>query len=65
MRTGRPKARLELTPDERTTLESLTHRSRTRPQTADQILSSIARFAQRTTDDHPADVMARTTGTGH
>jgi len=34
-------------------------------KTADQILSSIARFAQRTTDDHPADVMARTTGTGH
>ena len=31
---------------------------------ADQILASIARFAQRTTDDHPADVMARTTGTG-
>ena len=34
-------------------------------KTADQVLSSIARFAQRTTDDHPADVMARTTGTGH
>jgi transposase len=34
-------------------------------KTADQILASIARFAQRTTDDHPADVMARTTGTGH
>jgi transposase len=34
-------------------------------RTADQILASIARFAQRTTDDHPADVMARTTGTGH
>ena len=34
-------------------------------KTADQILSSIARFAQRTTDDHPADVMARTIGTGH
>lgn len=34
-------------------------------KTADQILSSIARFAQRITDDHPADVMARTTGTGH
>jgi transposase len=34
-------------------------------KTADQILSSIARFARRTTDDHPADLMARTTGTGH
>ena len=34
-------------------------------KTADQILSSIARFAQRTTDDHPADLMARTIGTGH
>jgi transposase len=34
-------------------------------KTADQVLSSIARFAQRTTDDHPADVMSRTTGTGH
>ena len=34
-------------------------------KTADQILASIARFAQRTADDHPADVMARTTGTGH
>ena len=34
-------------------------------KTADQILASIARFAQRTVDDHPAEVMARTTGTGH
>jgi transposase len=34
-------------------------------KTADQILSSIARFAQRTMDDHPADLMARTIGTGH
>jgi len=34
-------------------------------KTADQILASIARFAQRTVEDHPADVMARTTGTGH
>ena len=34
-------------------------------KTADQILSSIARFAQRTTDNHPADLMARTMGTGH
>jgi transposase len=34
-------------------------------KTADQILASIARFAQRITDDHRADVMARTTGTGH
>src|SRR6058998_686840 len=34
-------------------------------KTADQILASIARFAQRTIDDHPAELMARTTGTGH
>ena len=34
-------------------------------KTADQILRSIARFAQRTVDDHPAELMARTTGTGH
>jgi transposase len=34
-------------------------------KTADQILASIARFAQRTVDDHPAELMARTTGTGH
>jgi transposase len=34
-------------------------------KTADQILTSIARFAQRTVDDHPAELMARTTGTGH
>lgn len=34
-------------------------------KTADQILASIARFAQRTVDDHPAELMARTTGTAH
>jgi hypothetical protein len=34
-------------------------------KSADQILASIARFAQRTLDDHPAELMARTTGTGH
>jgi transposase len=34
-------------------------------KTADDILASIARFAQRTVDDHPTEVMARTTGTGH
>ena len=34
-------------------------------KTADQILASIARFARRTVDDHPTEVMARTTGTGH
>jgi transposase len=34
-------------------------------KTADQILASIARFAQRTVDDHPAELMARTIGTGH
>jgi transposase len=34
-------------------------------KTADQILASVARFAQRTVDDHPAELMARTTGTGH
>jgi transposase len=34
-------------------------------KSADQILASIARFAQRTVDDHPAELMARTTGTGH
>ena len=34
MRTGRPKAPLELTPVERATLESLAHRSRTRPHLA-------------------------------
>jgi transposase len=34
-------------------------------KTADQILASIARFARRTVDDHPPEVMARTTGTGH
>jgi transposase len=34
-------------------------------KTADQILASIARFAQRTVDDHPAELRARTTGTGH
>jgi transposase len=34
-------------------------------KSADQILASIARFAQRTVDDHPAELMARTIGTGH
>jgi transposase len=34
-------------------------------KTADDILASIARFAQRTVDDHPAELMAQTTGTGH
>jgi hypothetical protein len=34
-------------------------------KTADQILASIARFAQRTADDHTNDVMTRTMGTGH
>ena len=34
-------------------------------KTADQILASIARFARRTVDDHPTEVLARTTGTGH
>jgi hypothetical protein len=34
-------------------------------KTADQILASIAHFARRTVDDHPTEVMARTTGTGH
>jgi hypothetical protein len=33
-------------------------------KSADQILASIARFARRTLDDHPAKLMARTTGTG-
>jgi len=34
MQTGRPKASLELTPDERTELESLAHRSRSAPALA-------------------------------
>ena len=34
-------------------------------KTADQILASIARFAQRTFDVHAAQHMSRTTGTGH
>jgi transposase len=34
-------------------------------KSADDILASIRRFAQRTLDDHPAELMARTTGTGH
>jgi transposase len=33
-------------------------------RTADQILASIARYAQRTLDAHPAGLMTRTTGTG-
>jgi len=46
-----------------------THNAHPKPfvwtKTADEILASIARFAQRTVDDHPAELMARTTGTGH
>jgi len=34
-------------------------------KTADQILASIARFAQRTYDVHATQHMSRTTGTGH
>jgi len=34
-------------------------------RTADQILASIARYAQRTLNAHPARLIARTTGTGH
>jgi hypothetical protein len=34
-------------------------------KTADQILASIARFAQRTFDIKAAQHMSRTTGTGH
>lgn len=34
-------------------------------KTADEILASIARFAQRTTDDRAARVISRTTETGH
>ncbi len=34
-------------------------------KTADEILASIARFAQRTLQAHPSELMARTTGTGH
>jgi hypothetical protein len=45
------------------------HNANPRPfvwtKTADEILASIARFAQRTVDDHPTELMARTTGTGH
>ena len=33
-------------------------------RTADQILASIARYAQRTLNAHPARLIARTTGTG-
>jgi hypothetical protein len=32
---------------------------------ADEILASIARFAQRTADTQAAQLMSRTTGTGH
>lgn len=34
-------------------------------KTADEILASIARFAQRTADTRAAQLMSRTTGTGH
>jgi len=34
-------------------------------KTADQILASIARFAQRTSDLMAAQLVSRTTGTGH
>jgi transposase len=34
-------------------------------KTADEILASIARFAQRTTDNRVAEVISRTTETGH
>jgi transposase len=34
-------------------------------KTADQILESIARFAQRTLDDHAAEISKRTSVTGH
>jgi transposase len=34
-------------------------------KTADEILASIARFAQRTLQAHPSELMARTTVTGH
>jgi transposase len=34
-------------------------------KSADQILASIARFAQRTVDTHPTTLMSRTTVTGH
>ena len=33
-------------------------------KTADEILASIARFAQRTAEAHAAELMSRTTGTG-
>ena len=35
------------------------------PKSADEILASIARFAQRTADTQAAQLMSRTTGTGH
>jgi hypothetical protein len=34
-------------------------------KSADEILASIARFAQRTVDARAAQTMSRTTGTGH
>jgi hypothetical protein len=34
-------------------------------KTADRILASIARFAQRTFEIHGAQHISRTTGTGH
>ena len=46
-----------------------THHANPKPfvwtKTADQILESIARFAQRTLDFHAAPLIARTTRTGH
>ena len=46
-----------------------THQANPKPfvwtKTADQILASIARFAQRTFDLHAAQHVSRTTGTGH
>jgi hypothetical protein len=34
-------------------------------KTADEILASIARFAQRTTEAQAAEVISRTIGSGH
>jgi transposase len=46
-----------------------THHENPKPfvwtKTADEILASIARFAQRTADAHAAQLISRTTGTGH
>jgi hypothetical protein len=35
------------------------------PKTADQILASIARFAERTDDARAVQLLSRTIGTGH